>query len=280
MDPSEAVKHSGIHGGAWNHEDLKQAMTGRNSVTNEVLWIFGQLMNAIDSTNPVYKNQIAASQKFFFDTKAKKSSDKGALLNEKGLVRERLLGMENGYPSWCWAGDQGLFIGACLGPKGNSPNASVAKELAENVTANMLDSKAKDAVLHDAISPDSQFNDDYATGKGVFMRNWMIFWNADVATRPKNFDALITANATAVWNNRVTPAASGNAQYQFGFNWNPVGKPVAKGGEPTYPNGDDNPSNFSLLVCQVAGLAAFNAVCLLPQSVDKQIPAKKPARRR
>src|SRR5262249_9851893 len=267
-DPSEAVEHSDVKGGAWNHQDLDQALTGRNNVTNEVLWIFSQRISDLDPNNEIYKDQVAASQKFFFDAKKKKASEDGALLNAKGLVRERLLGMQNGYPGWYWVGDQGLFMGACLG----HGDTAGAKKLAEKVTANMLDSKA---VLHDTISPNSDFNDDYATGKGVFMRNWKMFLGVSEPNRPTNFQDLITANAKAVWNNRVTPEASGRAQYQFGFNWNPAGKPFkkgGKGGEPTYPNGDENPSTFSLLVCQVAGLAALNAACLL-QSADVQIPA-------
>jgi hypothetical protein len=277
-DPSEAVTGSGVYGGAWNH-DVNQAMTGRNSVTNEVLWIFSQLMNEIDGTNhPAYKNQMDASQKFFFDAYPKQWSDQGALLNEMGLVRERLLGMVHEHPSWYWAGDQGLFMGACVGRESNNPNAPLALRLAEQVKANMLDSGDSKAVLHDSISPDSDFNDDYATGKGVFMRNWTLWIIRPSASRPSNFADLIVANATALWNNRVTPNASGNAQYQFGFNWNPKGKPYnpkdPKSGEPTYPNGDTNPSNFSLLVCQVAGLAALSATCFLPQYADQQIPAK------
>jgi hypothetical protein len=274
-DPSEAVPGSGVYGGAWNHEDTSQAMTGRNSVTNEVLWIFAQLMWDLEK-NPIYQFQMTASQKFFFDAKAKKFSDNGALLTEDGLVRERLLGMDNGYPYWTWAGDQGLFMGACLGHEGNSPNAPLALALAKVVTAKLLDSKSPDGVLHDNIAPNSDFNDDYATGKGAFMRMWTYF-NTDLSPPPPNYLDLIVANATAVWNNRPTPDAPGNAQYQFGFNWNPTGKPVKDGGEPTYPGGTTDPSTFSLLVCQVAGLAAFNAICLQSQIADKQIPAKKPA---
>jgi hypothetical protein len=272
-DDSEAVGGSGVYGGAWNHQaDPLQAFNGRNSVTNEVLWIFAQLLSEFDKSSK-YTAQIGKSQEFLFEARAKQANEKGALITADGLVRERLNGMLMGDSNWTWVGDQGLFMGACLGREANSPNAPLSLVLAQAVTNKMLD---KDGVLHDNIAPDLNFNDDYATGKGAFMRMWTYFQAANTTQRPSNYRNLIVANAIGAWNNRPRPNAPGNEQYQFGFNWNPAGKPYPPG-EPTYPGNATNPSNFSLLVCQVAGLAAINAAVLQPDLADQQIPAKIPA---
>jgi hypothetical protein len=114
------------------------------------------------------------------------------------------------------------------------------------------------------------------------MRSWSI-WGEETyrrMNRPDNFKELILKNANAVWNNRPYPndTTPTKKKYQFGFNWNPNGKPVDNGGEPTFPGGTKTPSDFSMLTVQVCGLAALSAVFALDNNeVDNQIPAAEQA---
>jgi hypothetical protein len=276
-DDSEAAPNSGIKGGAWNHEELSQALTGRNCVTNEVFWLLSQQLFNLEG-GADYKKQSKRSKAFFL---AADGEHDQLLFNDKGLVLERFKGMINESPGWYWAGDQGLFIAVCLGSKAidGVDLSNKANTIAKNVTASMLDSQK---VFHDMLSPNPDFNDDYATGKGVFMRSWSM-WGDETyrrMNRPDNFKELILKNANAVWNNRPHPndTTPTKKKYQFGFNWNPNGKPVDNGGEPTFPGGTQTPSDFSMLTVQVCGLAAPSAVFALDNNeVDNQIPAAEQA---
>lgn len=272
-DTSEAVPGTNIHGGAWNHQDADQALTGRNNVTNEVLWILSQRLFNVTGEK-VFSEQNMASAKFFWE-----GSTAGCLYTN-GLVLERMKGMvhENCFPNtknlWYWIGDQGLFIGACLGNDlrgGTWFNCESAWKISQAV----LDQKMIDAtvVIHDTLPPNSDFNDDYATGKGAFMRNWVLFNDPRFAKwTPSNFKSLIDQNAVFAWYNRPWKDRTGNIQFQFGFNWNPTGKPFGQGGEPTFPGNTESPSNFSCLVLQTAGLSALNALLVIhPDSESKHI---------
>ena len=90
-DNSEAVPGSGIKGGAWNHNDTSQALTGRNCVTNEVLWLLSQRLYGA-TKNSEYLEQNNLVENFFFAAADKKLN---LLYTDKGLVLERLKGMVN-----------------------------------------------------------------------------------------------------------------------------------------------------------------------------------------
>ena len=165
-------------------------------------------------------------------------------------------------------------MGACLGNEliGGNKHADAARAVALRVVQNMTDTSL---VLHDTLPPNTDFNDDYATGKGAFMRNWVL-WNDPAFPKPADkFRELVAANATSAWNNRPWASDTSNSskKYQFGFNWNP-----AAGGEPTFPGRTNNPSNFTCLVLQTAGLSAMNAVLELKgKEANEHIEVKKPA---
>jgi hypothetical protein len=152
-----------------------------------------------------------------------------ALFSKQGLVYERLVGT--------WAYD-----------------------IAQSVTDGMLD---ENGVVHDRSLPLKYegFSKDYATGKGVLLRCWTA-WSDP---KPSNWQTLVLDNAKGVWNNRVfkddpPDPNDPTRQYQFGFNWNPKGRPPASGGEPDFPGNDQSP--FSQLILQVSGMAALNAALL------------------
>jgi hypothetical protein len=92
-------------------------------------------------------------------------------------------------PDWSWAGDQGLFTAACVGNKvaGGDDMANIATDISTAVESALMD---KDNVIHDHNPPcDSwdSFIQDYATGKGVYLRCWSSW-------RDKKSNQLILAN--------------------------------------------------------------------------------------
>lgn len=279
-DSSDAVP--GVPGGAWNHYNPDWALTGRNNVTNLVLWLLAQELALQPDTG--HKAEYVArmnSEALFFNT----ADQVNVLRTSKQLLLERLKGMARGITfkgtsdPWYWIGDQGLYMRACLQNGGENGIDYLAAAIAiEKNLRSMCDSSL---VLHDNKCPNSDFNDDYATGKGAVMRSYRYWYsNQHNGSAPADFKEFVLANASNVWLNRPWISKSGTEQYQFSCNWNPSGKPYSSdpySGEPVFPNDAKNipPSNFSLLVCQVAGLEALNAVKLLGEDVLNQQIAKQ-----
>jgi hypothetical protein len=207
-----------------------------------------------------YIDQENTSATWFAD-----AIDKNALFDTRNLVLERLVNMNWFQQNWVWAGDQGMFILACVIHSFYvSPGSNFlpwANRVSQAVQDNLLDG---DKVLHDPPLPDLYcgFSVDYATGKGVLLRCLSEWAEIGSDVKPPDYlSEFILNNAAHVWNNRLykndTNPSDPTKKYQFGFNWNPSGKPPFAP-EPPFPSGS-NGSLFSQLVLQVSGMAALNA---------------------
>jgi hypothetical protein len=255
-----------VPGGIWNtQQDPAVAMQGRNCVTNEVYWLTSMQLSAL-TDDPSYLDPNKNSGKFFAD-----ADQKGLLFIQYQpmkvwLVCERFDETDLGFgkPGWFWAGDQGLFFSCCRWTR--SPNASVFNaNTADQIGIQVLNIMTDyGGILHDQVSPDSVFERDYATGKGVLI-DQLGFYDAQstpfVAARLPLF---FLNNAAAVWNSRITDPNQPNLLNQFRFNWNPNGQILLPPAPPIpMPYYGGEPKDHLLgttadcLVLQVAGLSAL-----------------------
>jgi len=241
-DVDQAAGSSDIKGGAFNilTGDL---MGGRNSVTNELFWILSQRLAQHFPNDPLYSAQAAKYANWFgrwFDT--------GQILTSQNLILERPTG--NGLASkWYWSGDQGLMIEAL--PADDPRRDKIAQAAQETL--------AEKGVLHenvkDLTGSLAGFMADYATGKGIFMRNLARFANVN-----KNGDYIkfITDNASTVWSHR-------DKTNQFPFNWD-LSEPKHEENILRMKTEDDRqnkPDDLCDLIMQSAGQDALNAAMLI-----------------
>lgn len=239
-----------IQGGVFNSLDSGDSLKGRNSVTNESFWILSQRLNRLFPAQK-YADGITGQQKWFTDwTKFPKAHPgKIGILTKEGLVAERPTGSRF-YEGWCWTGDQGLFINALY-----PTNRDMAYTIAASAMAKMKD---KGGVMHERMEnfPENHIS-DYATGKGIFMRNMtpIMQENPDRKAHDEAVD-FVTTNASAIWRNR-------SESNQFTFNWNPKNPPDPNE-EPTIlylPPTDDMPYRDKLceLIMQASAMDALTA---------------------
>jgi hypothetical protein len=241
-----AADSADIEGGVFNTDSNASVMSGRNSVTNEGFWILSQGLAQLTG-DPKYAEKASAESNWFQQWLAlpNKQPGKIGILNQQGLVLERPMGNKTDN-AFYWSGDQGLFIRAI---RAQPIAGSNAIEIANSVVTNMTD---EDKILHEYIGflqyPElDQFIADYATGKGIFMRNL-----SELNQEFGQFTDFIKRNATAVWCNKLP----GN---QFTFNWNP---PVPNQ-EPTILRVDGKSNELCDLIMQTAGQDALNAAVLI-----------------
>lgn len=249
-----------ISGGVFNTTQ-PQTMAGRNSVTNEGFWLLSDGLAALDPTQPKYAQMAAAERNWFGQWLALPGQppDTNGILDKDGLVLERPLG-NPACRDWYWSGDQGLFITALAA----SGQKDLAGRIAQSVVSHMTD---VDGVLHENLgfttNPElAGFIADYATGKGVLMRNVASFL---APAPPPLFADFITKNAAAVWCSQLDTS-------QFAFNWNPR----VPGHEPTVLSVNGKSQALCYLIMQAAGQDALNAALAL--SPDKLItcPSQAP----
>ena len=172
----EALRGSwdSINGGAYNSQAIDPktgtpvALTGKNCVTNETLWLLSQCLHLSDPDQPKYVDQNVLSQNWFL-----KAYQNGNLLSKDNLVLERPKDIPNGMypPNWTWIGDQGLFISACTGSigAGGDDLSDLVRQVQAAVQSQLRDSVH---VIHDHNVPIlfTQYTLDYATGKGIYLR--------------------------------------------------------------------------------------------------------------
>ncbi len=244
-----AASAADVRGGTFNNspDGTNPPLSGRNSVTNEGLWILSQLLAAMGPDNPEYGRSAAAESAWFASWLAlpKRNAGRIGILNNLGLVLERPTGNRTD-PAWYWSGDQGLFIRAL------STNNPLAHNIAKSIMANMTDDRS---VLHENLQylkfKDLQtFEADYATGKGILMRNLLPL----IVANPSRYSSFVKANASAVWCNR-------SHANQFTYNWNPT----AAEREPRILRVAGKSDRLCDLIMQAAGQEALNlAVYIAP----------------
>ncbi len=238
-----AAARANVRGGTFNNspDSTNPPLSGRNSVTNEGFWILSQLLAKLVAGDGRYSQMAQAERNWFAQWLAFPKSNPGqtGILNQLGLVLERPTG--NGTdPAWFWSGDQGLFIRAL------PAYDRLAHTIATSVMANMTDTNG---VLHENLqflrSKDLRtFAGDYATGKGIFMRNLVPLLIAN----PASYSGFVKANASAVWCSR-------SKDNQFTYNWNPADE----SGEPRILRVKGKSDQLCDLIMQAAGQEALNA---------------------
>jgi len=218
-----------IQGGVWNNRDDSNDMSGRNSVTNELFWILSARLK---------KPRALDARKWFLQWVQFFGTPQTGILNAQGLVLERPTGNPT-YLGWFWTGDQGLFLAGLTAAGWNNP-----PDIGGAVLNHILD---PGGVVHEQWLGmfNGNYDRDYATGKGVLLRNLGDI-NMGLPGRP--YSKFILTNARAVWCHRVDSNTN-----QFGFNWNPAYPPEK----------EPDMSSIWPLVLQTAGQDALTSSLLV-----------------
>jgi len=214
------------------------SMSGRNSVTNEGYWL---LCQALEKVVPAFGPFARRMTLWYAEWLSQRQG--GLLDARRALVRERPGGNEFG-PNWCWTGDQGLLFRALM----NAGDTQTAHVIANAAMAHLTDGAG---ILHEDANMPGIIDDyfaDYATGKGVLLRNLV----APGASAPPLVARFVQANAAAVWLNRLDDTTN-----QFAYDWSLGTKGVQ------VPGGDDGK-----IVMQAAGQDALNAALLISPGAD------------
>jgi len=248
-----------VPGGVWNchHEDsshhLDWSLTGRNTVTNSVFWLMSVRLKAltgdsqyVDLNNSLQWFQNGFGKGLLFD----KTKDDQNIYT----VRERFIG-ENDWDAapkgFYWAGDQGLFLRCLFEEKRPMPDFEQLKtEIVNAVWNNMVDEQH---VIHDHPMPG--FEDDYATGKGVFIRHALKIVQL---TGNQTLKECIMASANFAWN---TSKEESDLHHYFQFCWNPEG--MQTGNWDTTYKEEDTLSAIRGVILQASGLDAISAAAAL-----------------
>jgi hypothetical protein len=142
------------------------------------------------------------------------------------------------------------------------PFSDLKIKVLDYVLNNMCDD-AK--VLHDQrIVTTDNFNNDYATGKGVFFKHTL-----KIAKKNNNprFNDCILASASHAWNQKTAVPLSW--MFDFKFGWNDKGKLPVPGNWDTMDNGVE--TDFRKLILHVSAMdvmiaaAALNPAGVIPE---------------
>ncbi len=187
-----------VPGGVWNCQHAGWSLIGRNTVTNSVFWLMSVRLAAM-ANDPSY---LEPSSLKWFET-----GFAGGLLFDKNnkkeyiyTVRERFVG-ENDWdaaPGFYWPGDQGLFL-RCLYEDKRAMQPTFAELKTRIIDAVLSDMVDTQNVIHDHTMPTKlkQFDNDYATGKGVFIRHALKIVEL---TNHQKLRECIMASADFAWN--------------------------------------------------------------------------------
>jgi hypothetical protein len=241
-----------ISGGIWNNKDGSSYLAGRNCVTNEVYWLLSYFLS-VTQNDQKYIDPSTDVAAWFSQAKTQ-----GVLFDSGGLVLERFKGTEDsGYKThnmegYTWIGDQGLFLRCCIHV--NSPNAgNLNRDQATATISAVLSQKTSNKVLSEGLCPDSDFYLDYAGGKGIFMRHLGVINNDNHPSMRITYDDQIKANASAVWNHKLS---NGNFHYWWE---KPEDEPIEWG----------YPSDVVANVLHASGLSALTAC--IPYMADQEV---------
>lgn len=239
-----------LPGGVWNCAKTDWALTGRNNVTNLQYWLMSVRLASYTKDS---KYLIGNSLEWFED------GFKENLLFDANsfLVRERMKSFFHADETegFYWAGDQGLFIGCCLAEKrATTPKfKALLDQVTHEVASKMIDDSK---VLHDHVvsSTYSDFDNDYACGKGVFMRHALTLAKL---TKNAELTECIKQSANYAYN---TASVDAGFNRSIQFDWNPQG---------TLPPGDwDNTTRakitpFRGMILQASGVNVLTAAASL-----------------
>ncbi|MDZ8264658.1 hypothetical protein [Nostoc sp. ChiQUE01b] len=240
-------KNYTITGGIPNTLDAAP-LAGRNCVTNECYWRLSTILG--NTFGQHYLDPNANANNFFLEAKTQ-----SILFDSSGLVYERFLGLPNtDYPTWTWLGDQGLFAISCYFNSQGMPGVFDQAQAKSIINAVQTNKKTASGVLHEDLAPYSEYQLDYACGKGTFMRN-LAYVNDNIhnAFPSSAYDSYIKLNAIAVWRNQQSGGI-------FPYYWD------AESTEPTSWGYSQATANA---VLHAAGLSAINAA--LPWIQDQPI---------
>ncbi len=239
-----AARCISIAGGTFNKapDGSTPPMSGRNCVTNEGFWILTQHLHELFPDAPRYTDYLGDIAGWYERWLSLPKHRQPGILNSNGLVLERPTGNAT-LPTWYWSGDQGLFADAQYETDAGRSYA-VARALFRHNTDTY-------GVLHENMDFYDKtvrlktFICDYATGKGIFMRNLRKLVAAETNGE---LSAYIRASASSVWWNRLPGD-------QFTFNWNPSAPKT----EPKVIPDEYKPKELCDLIMQASGLDALSA---------------------
>jgi Glycosyl hydrolase family 76 len=240
------AKAKPLPGGVWNCKVHNWKMTGRNTVTNLQYWLTSVRLAAFTKDSKYLDPETDILQ--WFETGFK---DNRLFDPDSHLVRERMAGFFHAEESagFYWAGDQGLFIGCLLAEKRSMTPLfqSLRDQVANCVAKKMIDDSQ---VLHDHVLSDTDFDNDYACGKGVFMRHAMPL--AKLTKDPTLVNCILKSADSAY----QTADSNGSIH----FDWNPNGKlPAGDWDNTTRTPG----SPFRGMITQASGVNLFTAAAAL-----------------
>lgn len=227
-----------ITGGIPNTLQSELPLAGRNCVTNECYWRLSTTLGQNFGSH--YLDCNANANDFFLQARSQ-----SILFDSSLLVYERFLGLPGTkHPQWTWLGDQGLFAMCCYINGQGKPGIFDGAQAESIIKAVQKQKRTATGVLHEELSQYTQYQLDYACGKGTFMRN-LASINDDIhnGSTGSNYDSYIGLNATHVWKNRQ----SGD---MFPYYWD------AESPEPTSWGYRQDTANA---VLHAAGLSALNA---------------------
>lgn len=263
--PDNGTSRSDITGGSYNTKSATAVMAGRNTVTNAGFWLLSlDLVKLTDE--PEARESAAALSAWFAEWFARAEGDESGIRDERGLLLERPTGHRLD-PGWRWTGDQGVVMLDLLRQAaldGRDPASTPGPELVDAVIAGMTQGDAHhlEEYLGFTAEPElAGFEVDYATGKGIFMRQLgdaCSILGTEWTARHADF---IRANATAVWGGR--DVARGG---QLPFDWGTT--PTVAIGEKTLELRD--------VVFQASGLDALSLAATYWPDVPAEGDATQP----
>ena len=259
-----------VPGGVWNCKRDEWYLTGRNTVTNSVFWLLSVRLAALTNDSQYLDPD---SLQWFADGFAKSLLFNKTQDQQENIytVRERFICEHDWYraPGFYWAGDQGLFLRCLFEEK--RPMESDFEQLKTQILDAVLNDMADDKkVIHDHTMPKilNQFDNDYATGKGVFIRHALKI--VQLTSNQKLKDCIM-ASANFAWN---TATVLPDLPHYFQFCWNKKGKlPAGNNWDTTYKEEKDA-LPIRAVILQASGLDAVSAAAALNR--DGVIPPLPP----
>jgi len=220
---TEAEKYIGTGYAAWNNGNVREYVNAPNTytpvpntVTNVGFWAFSTAIYESVDNNQKYLDSMRNTFDWFWML-----ADNGMLTNSRSLIFETP--NPKVHPAWCrdsdraWTGDQAAFLCNCLKTLRYEPDASARRTnlnflidtLIQGFLADSNTLIGADGVLREfdsdmVVSDDnnSNFNNNYCTGPGVFMRYLGYAYPMLASAQQNTFATLISTSAQSAWNSR------------------------------------------------------------------------------